>query len=208
MLTIFVETSLGKTRQDISSSTRFIEEQLQEYQQKLNDAENALKEFKQKHIGMMPGQGGDYLRQAVRVSTPAASGATGSAGSDQPPRPTEAPAGGRRAGDFRGVGGQRNSSEIDGRIQALQKNLDQLRLHYTDLHPDILSTKRLIEKLEAEKKGELAKRKADPSGAEAQNPVYQQLTISIAEADATVASLGRAWRSISAGMPSCARRPT
>src|ERR1700690_1653428 len=60
LLTIFVESSLGKTRQDIASSQKFIEEQLQQYQQRLVDAENALKEFKQKHIGMMPGQGGDY----------------------------------------------------------------------------------------------------------------------------------------------------
>jgi len=82
------------------------------------------------------------------------------------------------------------NSEIDGRIQALQKQMDQLRLQYTDLHPDIQSTKRLIEKLEAQKKIDLAERKADPTGARIQNPVYQQLTIAIAEADATVSSLG------------------
>src|SRR5512139_3818134 len=69
LLTIFVETSLGKTRQDISSSQRFIEEQLQQYQQKLTDAENALKAFKQKHIGMMPGQGGDYYAKLAETST-------------------------------------------------------------------------------------------------------------------------------------------
>ena len=68
LLTIFVESSLGKTRQDISSSQRFIEEQLQQYQQKLTDAENALKEFKQKHIGMMPGQGGDYYAKLAEVA--------------------------------------------------------------------------------------------------------------------------------------------
>ena len=82
------------------------------------------------------------------------------------------------------------NSEIDGRVQALQQQMDQLRLKYTDLHPDIQSTKRLIEKLEAQKKIELAQRKADPAGARIQNPVYQQLTIAIAEADATVSSLG------------------
>jgi polysaccharide chain length determinant protein (PEP-CTERM system associated) len=68
--------------------------------------------------------------------------------------------------------------------------MDQLRLQYTDLHPDIQSTKRLIEKLEAQKKVDLAERKADPAGARIQNPVYQQLTIAIAEADANVSSLG------------------
>jgi polysaccharide chain length determinant protein (PEP-CTERM system associated) len=68
--------------------------------------------------------------------------------------------------------------------------MDQLRLQYTDLHPDIQSTKRLIAKLEEQKKIDLAGRKADPAGARIQNPVYQQLTIAIAEADAMVSSLG------------------
>jgi polysaccharide chain length determinant protein (PEP-CTERM system associated) len=68
--------------------------------------------------------------------------------------------------------------------------MDQLRLQYTELHPDIQATKRLIERLEAQKKAEQAGLAADPTGSRIQNPVYQQLTIAIAEADATVASLG------------------
>ena len=67
--------------------------------------------------------------------------------------------------------------------------MDQLRLQYTDLHPDIQATQRLIEKLEEQKKAELAGSTGDAPGARIQNPVYQQLTIAIAEADATVASL-------------------
>jgi polysaccharide chain length determinant protein (PEP-CTERM system associated) len=190
LLTIFVETSLGKTRQDISSSQRFIEEQLQQYQKKLADAENALKEFKQKHIGMMPGQGSDYYAKLAETST-----LLRQAQLDQQeainrrnqlrrqlaaeePELTAAAAATTPA-----------NSEIDGRIQELKKQLDQLRLKYTDLHPDIQATKRLIEQLEAQKQVDQAGRASDPSGARIQNPVYQQLTIAIAEADATVASL-------------------
>ncbi|MGA9165416.1 MAG: XrtA system polysaccharide chain length determinant [Thiobacillus sp.] len=190
LLTIFVETSLGKTRQDISSSQRFIEEQLQQYQQKLTDAENALKEFKQKHIGMMPGQGGDYyaklaetsaqLRQAQLDQQEAVNRRNQLKRqlSDEEPEINAAAASGS------------TDSEIDGRIHALEKQMDQLRLQYTDQHPDIQQIKRLIQKLEDQKKADLAQRKADPVGTKAQNPVYQQLTISIAEADATVSSLG------------------
>ncbi|MHB1187374.1 XrtA system polysaccharide chain length determinant [Thiobacillus sp.] len=190
LLTIFVETSLGKTRQDISSSARFIEEQLQQYQQKLTDGETALTEFKRKHIGMMPGQGGDYyaklsqtseqLRQAQLDQREAVNRRNQLKRQleDEEPELNAAAA------------AVSTHSEIDGRIQALEKQMDQLRLQYTDLHPDIQSTKRLIEKLQAQKKIDLADRKADPAGARIQNPVYQQLTIAIAEADATVSSLG------------------
>jgi polysaccharide chain length determinant protein (PEP-CTERM system associated) len=189
LLTIFVESSLGKTRQDISSSQRFIEEQLQQYQQRLNDADNALKEFKQKHIGMMPGQGGDYYAKLAEVSTQLRQAQLDQQEAvnrrnqlkrqlaDEEPEITAAAVAGA------------NNSEIDDRIQALQKQMDQLRLQYTDLHPDVQATKRLIEKLQADKKADLAKIKADPSGAKIQNPVYQQLTLSIAEADANVSSL-------------------
>lgn len=189
LLTIFVETSLGKTRQDISSSQKFIEEQLQQYRQKLTDAENSLKEFKQKHIGMMPGQGGDYYSKLAEASAQLRQAqldqqeATNRRNQlkrqleDEEPELTAAAA------------ASSGNSEIDGRIQALQKQMDQLRLQFTDLHPDILSTKRLIQKLEEQKKQELALKKNDPQGGKIQNPVYQQLTIAIAEADATVASL-------------------
>ncbi len=189
LLTIFVESSLGKTRQDIASSQKFIEEQLQQYQQKLVDAENALKEFKQKHVGVMPGQGGDYYAKLEASATQLRQAELDLAEAtnrrnqlkrqleDEEPELSAAAA------------VVSSSSELDGRIQALEKEIDRLRLQYTDLHPDIQSAKRLIAKLDEQKKQELAARKSDPRGAKIQNPVYQQLTIAIAEADATVASL-------------------
>ena len=191
LLTIFVESSLGKTRQDISSSARFIEEQLQQYQQKLTDAENALKEFKQKHIGMMPGEGGSYYSKLAEASAQLRQ-----AQLDQQEAVNRRDQLKRQLADEEpelsaAAAAVPTNSEIDVRIQALQKQMDQMRLQYTDLHPDILATKRLIDKLEEQKKTELAqKKKDDPAGSKIQNPVYQQLTISIADADATVSSLG------------------
>jgi polysaccharide chain length determinant protein (PEP-CTERM system associated) len=189
LLTIFVETSLGKTRQDISSSQRFIEEQLQQYQQKLIDAETALTEFKRKHIGMMPGQGGDYYAKLAETS-----GQLRQARLDQQEAVNRRNQLKQQLADEEpelaaAAIGVATHPEIDGRIQALEKQMDQLRLQYTDLHPDIQATQRLIEKLQAQKKTDLGGGEAGPSGARIQNPVYQQLTIAIAEADATVASL-------------------
>lgn len=188
LLTIFVETSLGKTRQDISSSQRFIEDQLQQYQQKLTDAETALTEFKRTHIGMMPGEGGGYYAKLAETSA-----LLRQAQLDQQEAVNRRNQLKRQLEDeepeLTAAAMASSNSEIDGRIQALEKQMDQLRMQYTDLHPDIQSTRRLIERLEEQKKIDLAGRKADPAGARIQNPVYQQLTIAIAEADATVSSL-------------------
>jgi polysaccharide chain length determinant protein (PEP-CTERM system associated) len=191
LLTIFVESSLGKTRQDIASSQKFIEEQLQQYQQKLVDAENALKEFKQKHVGVMPGQGGDYyakleqaggqLRQAeldLREATNRRDQLKRQLEDEEPELAAAAAV------------VTNTTSEVESRIQALEKEIDRLRMQYTDLHPDIQAARRLIGKLQEQKKQEVAAAKADPGGAKIQNPVYQQLTIAVAEAEATVASLG------------------
>lgn len=190
LLTIFVESSLGKTRQDIASSQKFIEEQLQQYQQKLVDAENALKEFKRKHLGTMPGQGGDYYSKLSEVSGQVRQAqldlqeATNRRDQlkhqlqDEEPDLTASAAAAAPA-----------TAEIDGRIQAMQSDLDKLRMQYTDMHPDIQAIKRLIAKLEEQKKQQIAQNKKEPGGAKVQNPVYQQLTIAIAEADANVASL-------------------
>lgn len=190
LLTIFVETSLGKTRQDITSSQRFIEEQLQQYQQRLVDAENALTEFKRKNIGMMPGQGGDYYAKLAETSA-----LLRQAQLDQQEAVNRRNQLKRQLADEEpelsaAAAALPSNSEIDARIQSLEKQLDQLRLQYTDLHPDIQGTKRLIGQLEAQKKADSSGRGSDPTGARIQNPVYQQLTIAIAEADATVASLG------------------
>ena len=49
--------------------------------------------------------------------------------------------------------------EIDGRLDALKKNLDGLSQRYTDQHPDVIGIKRQIKELEEQKAQVLAARK-------------------------------------------------
>jgi polysaccharide chain length determinant protein (PEP-CTERM system associated) len=64
---------------------------------------------------------------------------------------------------------------------------------YTEEHPDVIGTRRLIKDLEEQKRQELLARKkfaiANPGSSVSNNPVYQQLKVSLAEAEATTASL-------------------
>jgi polysaccharide chain length determinant protein (PEP-CTERM system associated) len=82
--------------------------------------------------------------------------------------------------------------ELDGRIEALKKTLDGLLQRYTDQHPDVVGTAR-PSRLEAQKIQEIQnRRKTAPTGMSSSagsNPVYQQLKMSLAEAEANVASL-------------------
>ena len=189
LLTIFVEGSLGDKRKDADSARRFIDEQIKMYEQKLVFAENALKEFKRKHMDMMPNEGQDYFarlsetsenlsqaRLALREAETARDAIKRQLVGDEPVMFTDQ--------DY----ASSSNPEIDSRIQALKKNLDTLHLNYTEQHPDIIAAKRIIEQLEAQKKEEAKLRKGNPS-MQALNPVTQQLKLSLADAEANAASM-------------------
>jgi polysaccharide chain length determinant protein (PEP-CTERM system associated) len=55
LLTVFVESNLGSSRQDIVSARAFIDAQLQSYSQQLDQAEQRVAEFKAKNVGYLPG---------------------------------------------------------------------------------------------------------------------------------------------------------
>jgi polysaccharide chain length determinant protein (PEP-CTERM system associated) len=190
LLTIFTESSLGGARKDISNTQKFIDDQLKAYEAKLLEKERQLEEFKRRNIGTMPGQGGDFYAKlnAMNQSLEQAKLEL----EENSNRKIQLQ---QQLDDQEDVlsmpmpSGQ-VSSALDGRISALQTQMDNLRLRYTDLHPEIARTKQLIDRLQSQKKQEEDALKAQPQGAvKAQNPVYQQLSIAIAEADANMASL-------------------
>lgn len=191
LLTILVEGSLGTKRKDTDTAKRFIEDQLKGYEEKLVAAETALKEFKQKHVGLMPGEGGGYFgklataQQALSEAQLALREAESRRDQLKRQLQDEDP-------EVKGGGAPATPAnpEIDARVQDLQKRLDNLRLAYTDRHPDVVATKRLIDQLEQQKKEEAKiKKPTAASAGSSPNPFYQQLGIALAEAEANVASL-------------------
>jgi polysaccharide chain length determinant protein (PEP-CTERM system associated) len=79
--------------------------------------------------------------------------------------------------------------DLEARIVTVQKNLDTLRLQYTEQHPDIVANRRLLEQLLAQKT-DLAKHKkrsVDPGAG--YSPMLQQLNVSLSAAEAQVASM-------------------
>ena len=82
--------------------------------------------------------------------------------------------------------------EIDGRIDVLRRSLDELLLRYTDKHPDVTGTRRLIEELEAQKRTQVEAMQAaggSQFGALDANPYFQQMKLALAQAESRVASL-------------------
>ena len=84
--------------------------------------------------------------------------------------------------------------EIDVRLATLKKELDELSRKYTENHPDVMATRRLIGELEEQRKTQAEERRkalAEKPGTTSRpldrNPVFQQLRIQLADAEAQVA---------------------
>ncbi|HEX9743163.1 MAG TPA: XrtA system polysaccharide chain length determinant, partial [Nitrospiraceae bacterium] len=78
-------------------------------------------------------------------------------------------------------------SEIDTRIRALEQKLDGLRLIYTEQHPDIVAAVRIIAQLKEQKAAE--DKMKTPAATVSEGPIYEQLTVALATAEANVAAM-------------------
>lgn len=192
LLTIFVESTLGGKRQDVDAAHKFLDQQIKEYEAKLVAAEERLKDFKRKNVDVMPSSGNDYYARMQEAKTQLQQARL--LLSEEVRRRDEMRRqlrGEEPAFGFGPATSRTASHPFDGRISALQARLDDLLLQYTENHPDVMSIKDVIASLEAQKQADL-KVQSDQGynmGALETNPVYQQMKISLASAEANVASL-------------------
>jgi polysaccharide chain length determinant protein (PEP-CTERM system associated) len=188
LLTIFVEGSFGGKKQDSDKAVQFIDDQIKNYEEKLAAAENSLKEFKIRHMGVLPRAGADFSSQMAANSDAMMQARLELAEAEQARNALRR----QISGEVRpGADGATivANPELDARIAEVTKALDALRLQYTEAHPDIVSNRRLLEQLVARKKEESKnhKRSLDPGAG--YSPMLQQMNVALSEAEARVASL-------------------
>jgi polysaccharide chain length determinant protein (PEP-CTERM system associated) len=194
LLTIFVEGSYSGKKQDSEKAVQFIDDQIKSYEEKLSAAENSLKEFKIKNMGLLPREGGgDFSGQLIQATDQLNQARLELAEAEQARNAirrqiTGEPAKPGKPGEA-AVEVPVTDPELENRIATAQKNLDTLRLQYTEQHPDIVANKRLLDQLLAQK-ADLAKqtkRSNDPGAG--YSPMLQQLKVSLSAAEAQVASM-------------------
>ncbi|MDK6078692.1 XrtA system polysaccharide chain length determinant [Massilia varians] len=188
LLTIFVEGSFGGKKQDSEKAVQFIDDQIRNYEEKLAAAENSLKEFKIRNLGMLPSEGGDFGSRMMAASETLNSARLELAEAEQARNAIRRRIAGEAApGEAAPI--PITDPELESRIAAVTKTLDGLRTQYTEAHPDIIANARLLEQLVARKQ-ELAKNRkpsADPGAG--YSPMLQQMNVALSEAEARVASL-------------------
>lgn len=195
LITIFMESTLGATRQDGDTARRFLDEQIKEYEGRLVAAEQRLTEFKRENLGRMPSEGrGYYENLQVAISE---LDQTQLNLQEAENRRKELQ---RQLEDNESLFGFSTPSpsggsatpELDARIQAMESRLDELLLKYTDQHPDVQVLKNTIKDLEKQRDEAAVQTKVGGFGAgdaAAVNPYQAQMQLTVSEADANIAAL-------------------
>jgi polysaccharide chain length determinant protein (PEP-CTERM system associated) len=191
LLTIFVEQTLGESREDSNSAQKFLDQQIKEYETRLQIAEKAVEEFKRANYGLLPGQGGNLYEQlgALNNALEEAKMAEQEAVYRRDEMKRQLEDDDFTYTDYSNQAASMNPLDI--RIQALQSRLDELTLKYTKGHPEVIAVKNSLAELLRQKEQEVASQsqneEATPPGAAA-NPIFQQRKLALGEQEANVAS--------------------
>jgi len=203
LVSIFVESSLSGQRQGTSTATAFITEQIKAYETKLEEAEMRLKEFRLRNLANMK-DGKDSasniselstLLERARLEYREATNARDAAKAQleaEKNRPGSSMSTAQSL--LQEANAQVSTPELDARLAELRRNLDGLLQRFTDQHPDIISTRKLIKDLEEQRKREIVElRKAAMNAPSLSNgggnPAMQELVRIVATTEVQVAAL-------------------
>ncbi len=192
LMNTFVEDVLGGKRSSSDVGNKFLQEQIEEYEQRLRESEERLADFKRRNVGLMPGAQGDYFsrlqNQLAQVEKDKADLVIAQSSRDELARQLRGEASAAAQGSNNSA--TTATSETALRIQEAQAKLDNLLLQYTDKHPDVIALRQTIAQLEERRKAELAALSTGklPAGAST-NPVVQSIQLQLNKADVEVASL-------------------
>lgn len=193
LVALFVESDLGSKQRDTEKARTFIDEQIKTYEARLEEAEGKLKAFKLRNLGTLDGQGNrDYFTRVSALTEELSKMSVELHAAEQ-----------SRDALKREIGGETMNlvpdtsaavvatPEIDARLDAQRKQLDEHLRRYTEVHPDVVATRRLIARLEEQKQAEVeAKQRAAAArpAVAAADSVMQRVRLALAEAEANVAA--------------------
>jgi polysaccharide chain length determinant protein (PEP-CTERM system associated) len=191
LLQIFVEGSFSGKKQDSEKAVQFIDDQIKTYEDKLATAENSLKEFKIKNMGLLPREGGgDFSGQLVQATEQLSQARLELAEAEQARNAIRRQITGEPAKPgTEMVDTAMIDPDLIERIGTVKKTLDGLRLQYTEQHPDIVANRHLLEQLLAQKAEQAKHKRRNTDPGAGFSPMMQQLSVSLSQAEAHVASM-------------------
>jgi polysaccharide chain length determinant protein (PEP-CTERM system associated) len=193
LLTVFSENAAGLNRNQMDNAKRFIDQEIQHYEEQLKAAERRRAEFRQKYADLIPNYDGTLSRLDAGHSRIAqleldAADARSRRDSlqkdlDTIPKSVSIDA----AGPQVVIAGQPIGYRA--RLEAARAKLDELLMRFTEQHPDVIATQKQIRELEAKaaKDSDITTaRKSDVA-----NPTYEQVKLKLIEAETALVAVER-----------------
>ncbi len=182
ILTVFIEQNLGQNREEIERARIFLDQQIAEYEVKLQEGEQRLADFRRDRLSTLPDRStSSFLLEELRVEM------------------EDTEVGLKRAlvqrDSLRQQVAQGPATDISLELFKAEEEMRSLLIRFKDQHPDVLAVKRRIEDLEQQRSAELQRLGIDPDSAQParaanESPLagadYEQLKSMLVETDADV----------------------
>ncbi|MBK1699567.1 XrtA system polysaccharide chain length determinant [Thiococcus pfennigii] len=184
LIQAFRERTLEEIRDESERGKRFIEQQISEQAEAMAAAEEKVREFRQRHLDILSGEGQGFFdrlhaaERAVADVERAIDETTSRRLSIQ--RELD-----RTPAFVRAVGpdGSLVPTPLEAKLIELRETLAQLRFKYTESHPDVVAAKESISRVEA------AIRSGDNPANMVPNQTYQQLELRLRQTGSDLAAL-------------------
>ena len=156
ILTTFIESKTGNNRAEMENAQLFLQQQITAYERQLRDAEKKRADFRAKYLDLLPvGDSGQTRVEQAQTSIRALQGQLSDLlsrremlgrelASTSPLIATETMAAAAAAAGTSPEGVVR-----DPRVEAAQHDLDELRLRYTENHPDVVAARNRLAGIKA-----------------------------------------------------------
>ena len=191
MVSMFVESGTSARRTDTDSAKAFLSEQIAVFEAKLQEAESRLKEFRLRNLDRAGADGKDAAARLSELNAQLEAARLQLREAEQ-----ARDAARRQLSEARvpASAAPVTTPEIDARIEAQRRSLDGLLQRYTEQHPDVVSTRRLIAELEAQKRREVEELRrrapvAPPSSSQNESLVIQEMGKALAAAEVQAATM-------------------
>ena len=199
LLTIFIESATGGSRFDMENARRFLERQIQSYEQQLRAAERRRADFRARYIEILPSDNNPNVPalESARAQAEALDGKLQDVITARDNLKQEV----ENTPPMLVVeSGGPSGPAAKSRLQEAQEQLSLLLLKDTERHPDVITQRKLIDALKNTPQGAAPVSTGSPSGREVTanamrrsvpSQVYDQLKVKLIEADTSVISLQR-----------------
>ncbi len=203
LLTIFGEKTAGSSRTEMDNAQRFLGDQIASYTDQLRAAEKRRADLSRRYpdivsnrapdappSGEDSGTRLDHARSTVARLKGELEDAVTKRDSLRKELASIPPKLSIEQAPQVVVNNGRTMSPDEARLADLRKNLDALRLKYTDQHPDVIATREAIAQVQAEMKKPAGAGPGSKGGpkAEIANTVYDQLKVKLVDTEGAVAT--------------------